>query len=816
MNIIKFTYQPPISGDFEVFLVGDFNNWNDKSHPMKEEGGVYRLDISLEPGRYHYYFLCNDKLILDPDTATEILDNKLYSVIEVLAEEDFIFLVPFKIPNNNQFSEVSIVGDFNGWLPNVNKLIAENKYLKTCLFLDKGQYQYKFLANGDRWFNQSEIDRNKIIKVNKKLSPNSVIKTRINDYLSINKLLLKSISTNKLVFKNDIIKFYRYSNNLFECMVIIPNFPQANITLYLNSKAYKMNFIASSNYNTSYHQIIEIQEPDKLYNLQLQIKLNDILLYANFKEMSNQQNLTSLFVPNAFDIFHLDLTLSKRIIYQIMPDRFANGNLAINPNFEEEYYLSSSIEPEKASMEKNQEYYHLAKWEDIDILRKNPYSANNDPDWFAFYGGDLKGIKDKIPYLKDLGISLIYLNPIFRSKSPHRYDTIDFREIDHHLGDKKLFRDLISDLHKNNIKVILDIALNHCGIDFFAFKDCLENGNKSDYWTWFDWYKWPLPNKIDANFSAEDYYQCWWGVKDLPEFNYDLARGPKDENKIADIELAQVNVPLVNYLLESMKMWIDEYDIDGFRLDVPEEVPFWFWQLFRASLKRIKEDIYLVGEIWNDPKDWLQGKYFDGIMNYHNFKDPAIDYFLTNKISLHDFINKLSQGLIHLPWSASKIQMNLLGSHDTIRLRSLANDNLDKVHLTLIFQFTYVGIPHIYYGDEIFLAGNKDPDNRRPFPWDYAKDSTSIDLLNFYKTLINMRKSYQLLSEGYLNFIGHDKLLIYKRLNPKVSDEIIIIINNSGKSLDISQFISRYPKAILKSMTGNIINQYGYYIGESK
>ncbi len=813
MKKVTFSYQPPITGDFNIYLVGDFNDWNGRSHVLIEDSGIYKTTIELNPGKYKYYFLMNDKKVLDPASDTIYTGKGKVSIIEVESETEYLYLVPIKIEDNTRFEEISIVGDFNEWKPNSNRFYQTDNNLRTCLFLSKGQYQYKYLAKDDKWYNQEEIQSSKVKKSHDNKSPNSLIVTNLEDYQVINLALIKSYDTNNVVFKDEIIRIYRYSQEQFEFKVVLPKWNNLALTLQLNEKSYDMNFIASNKYLTTYNQLINIIDINMIYSLSLTIKTDDTILYANIRNISNNKHIQSVFSPNTLKIFSIDTSLNNRIIYQIMPDRFANGDPSINPDFQEDYYQGTKQEPSLGSLKKNQEYYHLLEWQNIDILTRNPYSNDKEPDWFAFYGGDLLGVKAKIPYLKELGITLIYLNPIFTAKSPHRYDTIDFRQVDPHLGTNQVFGDLVFELHKNGIKVIIDIALNHCGIDFFAFKDCIDNGKKSKYWSWFDWYQWPLPQKIDEKFNAEDYYQCWWGIKDLPEFNYDLARSPKEENKITDIRQAQVNVKLVNYLLEAMRTWVVDYDIDGFRLDVPEEVPFWFWKTFRDILKGIKSDIYLVGEIWNNPKVWLQGNYFDGIMNYHFFKDPVVEYFFKATMSLTTFINEISSGLMELPWQVLKNQMNLLASHDTIRLRRLAKDNLDKLKVALIFQFTYIGIPHIYYGDEVFLDGNKDPDNRRPFPWDYAQDKTRIELFDFYKSLIKLRKDHNLLSEGYIQFIEHEELLIYKRWSIKNESELIVIINRNDTQLDISDFINEYPKVLLRKNKTNNIQSQGYYIG---
>ncbi|MBI9032271.1 hypothetical protein JEZ13_09770 [bacterium] len=813
MKTITFRYQPPIATKLDVYLVGDFNNWSKSSHRLNDKGGIYEISLELDPGEYKYFLLINGIKSLDPNADSIVIGDETYSFLKVTSDQEYIYLIPFKIKDKLKLEEVSIVGDFNHWKPNHNPLYKEGRAFTTSLFLKKGAYHYKYLAKGDRWFNEHEIEENiaKIAFDNR--SKNSIIDVSKQLNIFIKQELIAYHDSNEVKLKSDIIKFYRYSQDQFEIKVVLPKFPQVQVKLFLDDAIYELDYIASDGNLSAYNKILEIDKLNHLYSYRIAVNFKEFSLYAHKTSLTNNPATYSVFVPLDYPIFSIAKDLHNRIMYQIMPDRFYNCDSSLNPDFKEAYYRNSKNKPKKLSLTKHQEYHHLAKWDNLDILKENPYSANKEPDWFAFYGGDLKGVREKIPYLKELGISLIYLNPIFVAKSPHRYDSIDFKQVDPHLGDNESFKVLVSDLHKHEIKVIIDIALNHCGTEFFAFQDTVKYGNKSKYWSWFDWYKWPLPEIIDQDFKAEDYYQCWWGIKDLPEFNFDLLRESPAENRERDILKTKPNVELVNYLLDAMSFWVEEMKIDGFRLDVPEEVPFWFWQLFRRRMKQINPDIYLVGEIWNDSQVWLQGQYFDAIMNYHAFKDPCVSYFLNDGISLKSFINAISLGLVTLPDQVIRSQMNLLASHDTIRVRRLADNNIKRIKLALIFQFTFIGIPHIYYGDEVFLDGYKDPDNRRPFPWDYQNDTNRNELLEFYKLLIKVRGSHIEFTEGNIRFIEDQHLLIYERWIKSSNQKAIVLINNSDFELDIKEYMRQFPNILLAEMDSPNIFKHGFYIG---
>jgi glycosidase len=204
--------------------------------------------------------------------------------------------------------------------------------------------------------------------------------------------------------------------------------------------------------------------------------------------------------------------------------------------------------------------------------------------------------------------------------------------------------------------------------------------------------------------------------------------------------------------------------MDGFRLDVPDEVPWWFWQLFRERIKGLKPDAWLVGEIWNNARAWIAEQYFDSVMNYAYFKNPVLEFFVQKLCSAKEFKLKIEEGLTAYPAHASRVMMNLLGSHDTLRIRHLAKDNITALKQAIFFQMTFVGIPHIYYGDEIYMDGAKDPDNRRPFNWAWQEDPKAIEMREFYKATIRLRKEHRLLREGEFCFTKScSRMLVYRR-----------------------------------------------------
>ncbi len=462
------------------------------------------------------------------------------------------------------------------------------------------------------------------------------------------------------------------------------------------------------------------------------------------------------------------------IIYQIFLDRFCNGNPNINPDFTEWYYQKENFLSEAA---RENLYEFVENWDDYKRLKVS------DNRHFLFYGGDLAGLKQKIDYLVDLGITIIYFNPLVQSSSNHKYNALDFFKVDPHFGTNEEFKNIMKLLHSNGIKVIVDFAFNHVGIEFFAFQDSLKKGKESKYYNWFEWKKWPIPNPLSENFNAIDYYQCWWGHATMPDLNFDLSRSHPEENDIKDIEKADVNWDVVNYLLKVAEFWLKDLDIDGFRLDIPNEVPFWFWEIFRRKVKSIKKDVFLVGEIWHDAGEWVNNKYFDSVMNYNFFRDPMYNYFVTNEISSEEFMGLLKVGLNYFPNQATQVMMNLLDSHDTFRCLETLQNNVKIYKLMILFQMTFIGTPHIFYGDEIGMKGGYDPDNRRPFNWHYEENENSVMLRDFFKKIIKIRKEQPALIFGNFKEIKSEMIAFSRKYK---NEELIVVINKSDKQKEIT------------------------------
>jgi cyclomaltodextrinase / maltogenic alpha-amylase / neopullulanase len=681
--------------------------------------------------------------------------------------------------------EVGIAGDFTKW-----KILSLQDFGGLYLIdfdLKPGRYRYKYIVDGvwkrDPNNELREPDpfggENSIIIVEQDSSPESW-----------QEALNRAASLDARSF----INCYRPSEDELELRFSwYRDFADA-VWICFSDHSVELYPLGRSSGLMLWHRTLKLKEPRKFF---IKICFGHREVFLSLPGFSAQTPSSSWIMvdPASYPVFEIPAWLKSSVVYQIFVDRFCNGNKANDQDFSESYYEGSRDKPAPGEhLPPNKEYYHLVKdWYDIANLKQSPYLPKGMPDWWSFYGGDIAGVKQQLEYLSDLGISLIYFNPLWEAKSNHKYDAADFMKVDPHFGSKKELQDLVNLAHQKGIRIILDVAFNHSGESFWAFRDTVEKGAESPYWHWYDWYKWPLPDPLPIDFKPRDYYQCWWGIKDMPDLNYDLSRQHPYENYIRDINNAEVNWDLVNHVLDASSWWISEIGIDGFRLDVPDEVPWWFWQLFRARIKGLKPDAWLVGEIWSNGKAWISERYFDSVMNYAYFKNPVLEYFVQKLISKQEFMSRIEEGLAAYPNHATKVMMNLLGSHDTQRIMQLAKTEQERVKQAVFFQMTFSGIPHIYYGDEIAMPGGKDPDNRRPFNWKWGKDSSAVELRGFYHKLIHLRKGQPLLYEGEFVFEkAAPGLILYRRYDDEAS--LICAIN-----LGVQDKIIHYEGEILFS-----------------
>jgi cyclomaltodextrinase len=424
------------------------------------------------------------------------------------------------------------------------------------------------------------------------------------------------------------------------------------------------------------------------------------------------------------------------IFYQIFPDRFANGDTSNDPP-------------------------NIQKW-------------GSPPTNWGFQGGDLRGILQHLDYFLDLGVNTLYLNPIFLSTSNHRYNTSDYFQIDPHLGSLADFRVLVDTLHRNGMRIILDGVFNHCGRGFFPFTDVLENGDKSAFKDWFYIKQFPL----DAYYGSEDAqnYIGWWNHKSLPKLN---TGNPK----------------VREYIFRVARYWIEQ-GADGWRLDVPNEIDNdSFWEEFRHVVKSANRDAYLTGEIWDVNPRWANNSHFDGLMNYP-MKD-ALALFLQARENGVQFGTRIETIINSYPRENLFAMYVPLDSHDTERFKTLVARDSRKLKLAFLFQMAFPGAPAIYYGDEIGLEGEKDPDCRRAFPW--RESNWDQDLRHWVQLLVSLRKRTPSLRRGdYIRVMASDGIYAFART---LGDQnVLAVLNASGQERHLE-----IPCAPLHWVEGRIV-----------
>ena len=479
------------------------------------------------------------------------------------------------------------------------------------------------------------------------------------------------------------------------------------------------------------------------------------------------------------------------VMYQIFPDRFCK--LGTTPDIKDRVIRND--------------------WGALPSYKPNQQGKilNND-----FFGGNLKGIQSKLPYLKELGVTVLYFNPIFEAASNHRYDTGDYMKIDPILGTEEDFAALIQAAKKEGIEIILDGVFNHTGDNSIYFNKYGKypsvgayQSKDSPYYTWYTFED--FPNK----------YNSWWGIDILPELN-------ENSKEYQEFIFGKNGV---------LKKWLS-YGIGGYRLDVADELPDFFLKGLRKSVKESNPNAIIIGEVWEDAsnkiayaqrREYLQGSELDSVMNYP-LKEAIINYIKTeNSVSLLQMIRLL---IDHYPKQTVDCLMNILGTHDTARILTVLGDihcsnkeemaseraymtksqkelAIQKLKMAAVLQYTLPGIPCLYYGDENGTEGHMDPFCRTCFDW----LNMNKDLISFYRSLGNLRKNYRnIFKDGEFKELSVDNgFIFYKRY--KSSGEIYIYINNSSKIQQL-QLTGKYKNCLTEEILENIvtIEKYSYGI----
>ncbi|MCE5342359.1 MAG: glycoside hydrolase family 13 protein [Eubacteriales bacterium] len=378
-----------------------------------------------------------------------------------------------------------------------------------------------------------------------------------------------------------------------------------------------------------------------------------------------------------------------------------------------------------------------------------PWNSNRVQSEFRF-GGNLGGIRAAVPYLKELGVSMIYTTPIFQSDSAHRYNTFDYEQIDPLLGTLDDLKALCDELHQNGLRIVLDGVFNHCGLGFAPFMDALEKGEMSEYRDWFFF------DDVEAcgyrTFSHEPY---------MPKLNLR-------------------NVACADYFLKVGQYWLETCGVDGWRLDVSPEVWPDFWRKFHTMMKRVNPDSLMVAECWDDSREWLNsGDMFDSAMHYVLSRN-IWKRFCTHSIPLSAFDTAVNDAAMLYPQRTQDVLWTFLSSHDTERVLTRAGGDVRMLHAASFFQFTFMGAPIIYYGDELAMEGGADPDNRRPMRWDNVdKNPTRAH----YRKLVALRAAHEALRIGTFRTWHTDEsgLYAYERFTDE--ERLLCVLNTSTETI---------------------------------
>jgi len=448
------------------------------------------------------------------------------------------------------------------------------------------------------------------------------------------------------------------------------------------------------------------------------VDLNGQKLYVTafgLKDEIPEDGFFEYLYANGNDIVTVPEWAKGKVFYQIFPERYNNGT-------------------------KNNDPPEVVQWSDA------PTREN-------FFGGDILGIIQKLDYIKELGIDCIYLNPVFKGDFNHKYATTDYFQVDPIFGTNEDLKELVLQCHKRNIKIILDGVFNHCGTNFEPFRDLLENQEKSKYKNWFYIEKFPV--KI-----SHHNYECVGAYKWMPK-------------------LRTSNPEVREYVLKVMDYWIREAGIDGWRLDVADEVDVKLWQYARAELKAKYPEIILIGETWGSALKMLSGDQMDSAMNYV-FRDAARDFFAKNSIDAYEFDSRINKMLAEYPDEINSVMYNLLDSHDTARFLTECGSDKKKFKLAAAFQMLFCGCPAIYYGDEVGMSGENDPGCRGGMVWE--DDKQDKDLLEWYKKIIALRKSLPpVMFGGYISNICDACKGIYGFIRDFNEERVYVLLNNSGE-----------------------------------
>ncbi len=454
------------------------------------------------------------------------------------------------------------------------------------------------------------------------------------------------------------------------------------LRLHDTRKSVHMNRVAQDHFHDYYEAEVDIDVVCLRYYFELRGFNGERMFFSNCRILSAPpQDIDRMYdLPQnlrEIERFAVPQWAQNKVVYQIFPSRFATDQ-----NVQEK------------------------KW------YKAPIKSADDLQ------GNLRGIINRLDYLYALGVDIVYMTPIFQSNSSHKYDTIDYYTIDAGFGTTDDLIELVQRAHSMGMRVMLDAVFNHTAPEFFAFADLEKNWETSEY---RDWYYCQGKPRRPKMIGVKPNYKCFSYFGGMPKLNLE-------------------NPDTAQYVIDVALYWLRTAGIDGWRLDVGDEVSHYFWQKFRTAVKREFPEALIVGEIWHYAGDFLQGDTWDTVMNYP-FRNAAMDFVAEASISATQFVNELGFIRGNVNNACYPILWNLIGSHDTPRALHCCGGNKNKLRLLAAMQLLLPGMPFLYYGDEVGLTGGPDPDCRRGMLWD--ADRQDCELFAYYQRLIRLRKKIE-------------------------------------------------------------------------
>lgn len=696
---------------------------------------------------------------------------------------------------------IVVAGTFNGWSRDAQPMrdADGDGVYEATLDLPKGIHLYKFVVNGDRWFNDPASDReleqpdgmggiNSAVYVGpdaRKLPP-----ARPNDIDWQAVAHDPSDPAQFSVGPRGLVRLglQAKQGDVLDASALLGSVGGQQVSLDPVRRSFSLELLGGQTV---------VRDNSLMYVFALRDGSASVTLDANAAREGAPAGPKPFSAALRPEVDVPDWAVDA-VWYQVFPERFRDGEPANNPPRAPKW---------------------TAEWYDtFEEIGEKPgpdnFYRNAGNVWNRRYGGDLQGVRQSLPYLKTLGINAIYFNPLFEASSLHKYDAADHRHIDDNFGivesgeelrgaaeetddpatwrwtkSDRLFLDFIDAAHAEGFKVVIDGVWNHTGVDHFAFKDVLKHGKNSRYADWFEITDWGSPDRWGKEPWYEHHgkaggiqWKAWDGDNGgLPVFKKDpelgLARGPY-EHVMAVTQ--RWTAPVVD--------GVKRTGVDGWRLDVPHDIPMTFWRPWRKLAKELNPDALLIGEVWGPADDWLQGDVFDGVMNYQ-FAMPTLDFLADDRTAIKpsEYADRLVEVYNRYPLAAALVQQNLIGSHDTDRMASMVANpdrNYDqgnklnegavystakpqaaqwaKVRQIVAAQYTFAGGPMTYYGDEVGMWGADDPDNRMPMVWEDlgSYENTEMvfdrDLFAWYQRLAAVRAKIEPLRIGYVRPVVAD------------------------------------------------------------